>query len=183
MAKDPRRAAMTVWHVAGNSGLGKTLLLQALVTQLPGTIRVLKHSHHPLEPDTEGSDTDRLNHAATTARIHDNGIVLRGKQPGFLEFVTWYGSHCDHLLLEGLKFLDTPKIYLNQEESDPRITTGTVIGPRRPVSSEVLWIAAELPLTRNTASDIAAVLVKETIRTGFTWEALIQALKSFRFPD
>ena len=170
---------MTVWHVAGNSGLGKTLLLEALIPQLSGTVRVLKHSHHALERDAVGTDTARLSQATSTVRIHEDGLVLRGKRPDFVDFVTWYASQCDHLLIEGLKFLNTPKIYLSRDPNQPHITVGTLVGPKRPTSLNVFWIAADLPLTRSSATDIACELVKEATGATFTWDALIQALKTF----
>ena len=169
---------MIVWHFAGDSGLGKTVLLEALITQLPGTTRVLKHSHHLLEGDAQGSDTDRLSQAATTVRLHQDGIVLRGRHPKLSDFVTWYASQGDHLLIEGLKFLNTPKIYLSQTAIAPHIRVGTVIGPSPPSSLDTLWIASALPLTAEKAHGIACTLASKPTGAGFSWDILQDALGS-----
>lgn len=169
---------MTVWHLAGPSGLGKTLLLEALIPLLPGTVKVLKHSHHPLEPDTAGRDTARLHRARATLRIHPDGMVLRDAAMPLFDVVSWYASRCDHLLIEGLKSLNTPKIYLNQNPVDAELFVGVAIGPKPPLAPEILWLPTDLPLTPIRAKEIATLLTHHHSVASFTQKTLLDAIKS-----
>lgn len=169
---------MTVWHLAGPSGLGKTLLLEALIPLLPGTVQVLKHSHHPLEPDTVGKDTERLRQARATLRIHPDGMVLREAAMPLFDVVSWYASRCDHLLIEGLKSLDTPKIYLSQTPVASPLSVRVAIGPQPPMPAEILWLPTHLPLTPARAHDTAALLMHHNLVASFSESTLLDAIKA-----
>ncbi len=169
---------MIVWHLAGPSGLGKTLLLEALIPLLPGTVKVLKHSHHPLEPDMIGTDTERSRQARATLRIHPDGMVLRQPAIPLFDVVSWYTSRCDHLLIEGLKSLATPKIYLSQTPVASPLSAGVAIGPQPPMLSDILWLPSDLPLTPTRAQDIADLLLHHNDVSSFPESMLLDALKA-----
>ncbi len=159
-----------VWHVAGPSKQGKTLLLESLIPLLPGTVRVIKHSHHVMESDSEFSDTARLNAAASTARIHPNGIVIRGQLTDPAEFFRWYGHDCDHLVVEGYKNLFTPKIWVGNPSS---LTSPCkiLIGPQKPAqNSEIFWLPHPLPLTSDSAQQLALKLWNLNASASFEWD-------------
>ncbi len=92
----------------GRSGVGKTWVLERLVPLLRDRglqVAVLKHTHHELWTDREGSDTDRLR------RVGAWPVGLCG--PGGH---TWFGLEAelptaDLVLLEGFKTrTDVPRI-------------------------------------------------------------------------
>jgi len=67
-------------QVVGDSGSGKTLVVQRSVRQLTARglrVAVVKHSHHP--PDLRGKDTARAMAAGATA-------VLFASRPSFVSF-------------------------------------------------------------------------------------------------
>lgn len=92
----------------GRSGVGKTWVLERLVPLLRARglqVAVLKHTHHELWADREGSDTDRLRRAGAWPV----GICGPGGH-------TWFGLEAewpaaDLVLLEGFKTRnDVPRI-------------------------------------------------------------------------
>ncbi len=170
-----------VWHIAGSSSkVGKTLLMQSLLTVLPGVVRVVKHSHHPLEAEQTASDTGRLKNAAATVRIHPDGIVARGDLPNLLAFFEWYGSGCDHLLVEGYKHLPIAKIMVT-DLLQPKTHARVVIGQQPPhTASDALWLPATLPLVPSTALTLAAALWLHWPTASVDWDTW---LKVWRLAD
>lgn len=99
--------------VVGRSGAGKTTLLEALVPRLQaGGLRVgvVKHTHHRLEHDREGSDTSRLGQAQRVVLTGPGGTVLFGVELGAREATELAGRGCDLVLLEGFKSADLPRL-------------------------------------------------------------------------
>ena len=159
-----------VWHVAGPSKQGKTLLLESLIPLLPGTVRVIKHSHHVMESDSEYADTARLHGALSTARIHPDGMVIRGGLTSPVQFFRWYGYDCDHMVVEGYKNLSTPKIWIGQQTSLAG-TCKVLIGPQKPSpNSEIFWLPASLPLTPDSAQQLAVQLWDLKEFAAFEWD-------------
>ncbi len=159
-----------VWHVAGPSKQGKTLLLESLIPLLPGTVRVIKHSHHVMESDSEFSDTARLHGALSTARIHPNGIVVRGGLKDPAQFFRWYGYDCSHMVVEGYKNLSTPKIWVGNQTS-LTIPCKILIGPQKPTqNSEIFWLRCRLPLTSDSAQQLALQLWNLNAFASFEWD-------------
>lgn len=104
--------------VVGRSGVGKTTLLEGLLEQLGSlglAVGLVKHTHHHLELDREGSDTQRLRRAGARR------VVLTGPGAAALfvpaeeeltprqaaELASW---GCDLVLLEGFKSADLPRL-------------------------------------------------------------------------
>lgn len=96
----------------GRSGVGKTTALERLLPWL-GDLRVaiLKHSHHPLELDRPGTDSDRLAASGMPVLLVSRGQhLLRGpltveQGVGMLEALG-----VDLVLVEGGKNSSLPKI-------------------------------------------------------------------------
>ncbi|MCP5270799.1 MAG: molybdopterin-guanine dinucleotide biosynthesis protein B [Burkholderiaceae bacterium] len=110
---------MRVFGIAGRSGMGKTTLLERLVShyvQRGLRISLIKHSHKAIEIDRPGKDSYRLREAGCQevllmgqgrwALMHE----LRGDDEPPLDYLLSRLQACDLALVEGFKAGDFPKL-------------------------------------------------------------------------
>lgn len=149
---------MKVLHVAGPSNVGKTRLLELILSQVQAAA-VIKWTHHELPPDQPGTDTDRLGvFGSPVVLAHPDGFVVR---PGVSQRYEVYvrAAQCldDQALLvvEGDKHGFAPVVWVGPEVPGD-VKACLVIGPHQP--GEVPWIHAELPLDNTTVQNAANYL-------------------------
>ena len=110
---------MRVFGIAGRSGMGKTTLLERLVShyvQRGLRVSLIKHSHKAIEIDRPGKDSYRLREAGCQevllmgqgrwALMHE----LRGDDEPPLSYLLSRLQACDLALVEGFKAGDFPKL-------------------------------------------------------------------------
>ncbi|RVT51010.1 molybdopterin-guanine dinucleotide biosynthesis protein B [Rubrivivax albus] len=110
---------MKVFGIAGRSGMGKTTLLERLVShyvQRGLRVSLIKHSHKAIEIDRPGKDSYRLREAGCQevllmgqgrwALMHE----LRGDDEPPLSYLLSRLQACDLALVEGFKAGDFPKL-------------------------------------------------------------------------
>ena len=116
----PSRAP--VLAICGHSGAGKTTLIEQLIpalAELGWRVAVLKRTHHPVEVDVAGKDSDRFFRAGATVCLQAPGQVFvrqpaaaadtdHGWRRALAELV---GTH-DIVLVEGHKETPLPKVWL-----------------------------------------------------------------------
>ena len=101
---------MIVWGVVGRKDMGKTTLVAALVREMGRrglSVSTLKHTHHAIDLEVEGTDTHRHREAgarqvvlASSARI--TVMEERGGAVSVLDALTRLAP-CDVVLAEGWK--------------------------------------------------------------------------------
>ncbi|MBI3925188.1 MAG: molybdopterin-guanine dinucleotide biosynthesis protein B [Armatimonadetes bacterium] len=104
--------------IVGRSGAGKTTLIEGLLRELTGrgyAVATLKHTHHRLELDRPGSDTDRhLGAGAACAWLSGpGGVSSRERPPLELDLAGCLARAChgvDLILVEGFKTAQLPRI-------------------------------------------------------------------------
>lgn len=100
----------------GASGSGKTTLIEKLIPKLMQKdviVTTIKHTHHIVSADREGSDTERHQKAGalSTALVGPNLLILRTSSEVQLQkVVDIMALDCDLILLEGFKTCSYPKI-------------------------------------------------------------------------
>jgi molybdopterin-guanine dinucleotide biosynthesis protein A len=127
--------------VGGYSGSGKTTLIEKALEELRGEglyVGVLKHtSHHSLDIDKEGKDTDRFFKAGAER------VLACDSHQGFARFpmagadlngaLDLFPSGLDLILIEGFRGCSIPGIWIEKDRGD----TGSV--PERPPCRKVLF--------------------------------------------
>ncbi|MDA8089156.1 MAG: molybdopterin-guanine dinucleotide biosynthesis protein B [Nitrospiraceae bacterium] len=106
--------------IAGYSGAGKTTLIERILPELKKeglSVGVLKHTHHKLNPDVKGKDSDRFFRAgADFVFAHDARQVLarhRNNNENFSDLVRKFPAVLDLIIVEGHKDIDDiPGIWL-----------------------------------------------------------------------
>ncbi len=96
--------------VAGWSGTGKTTFLEQLIPALKQRglrVAVVKHSHHPAQPEHPDKDTARLRRSGADAVLFWNGFF----QP---EAIRAQLPDTDLILVEGFKSEPIPKLALHR---------------------------------------------------------------------
>ncbi|TIC87185.1 molybdopterin-guanine dinucleotide biosynthesis protein B [Crenobacter intestini] len=141
-----------VLGVAGFSGCGKTTLIEALLPSLAArglTVSVIKHSHHALEVDTPGKDSDRHRKAGANQvlLLGDTRYALTAELAAPLDLAAQLAllSPCDLVLLEGQKWADVDKVEVwRPVQGKPRLAAARVIALASDTGSSA--DAGDLPL-------------------------------------
>lgn len=141
-----------VLGVAGFSGCGKTTLIEALLPCLAArglTVSVIKHSHHALEVDTLGKDSDRHRKAGAhqVLLLGDTRYALTAELAAPLDLAAQLAllSPCDLVLLEGQKWADVDKVEVwRPVHGKPRLAATRVIALASDTASAA--DAGDLPL-------------------------------------
>jgi len=119
---------MHVLSIAGNSGTGKTTLVEQLVERLSaeGTVGTVKHIDCAPELDTSGKDTERHRAAGAvqTYGIGDEGWFATGENVELETALSRLAERCEYALVEGYSGFGLPTVVLG----DRRVESGTVLG-------------------------------------------------------
>lgn len=100
----------------GRSGAGKTYLLERLLPRLSSQgfqVAVIKHTHHQLDLDKEGTDTFRLRQAGVVNQaLAGPGFCAAwtAEEPNLDDLIHCFGKNCHIVLLEGYKSSRFPKV-------------------------------------------------------------------------
>ncbi|MBK7074263.1 MAG: molybdopterin-guanine dinucleotide biosynthesis protein B [Myxococcales bacterium] len=108
--------------ICGHSGAGKTTLIEQLIpalAELGWRVAVLKRTHHPVEVDVAGKDSDRFFRAGATVCLQAPGqvfvrrptAVADADADGRRALAELAASH-DVVLVEGHKETPLPKVWL-----------------------------------------------------------------------
>jgi len=126
--------------VSGWSGSGKTTLIESVVAGLVSDglrVAVVKHSHHGLQLDTPGKDTDRFFQAGADVLAHDSDqAVLRAHGAASLaDRLARLGPGYDLAIVEGHKTSALPKVWVAAEDgsapNDVSHVVATLAGKER----------------------------------------------------
>jgi len=110
---------MKIFGIAGQSGMGKTTLLERLIPELSARglrVSLVKHSHKHIDIDRPGKDSYRLREAGCAEVLllgHDRWALmheLRGAPEPALDDLVRCLAPCDLLLVEGFKGGAFPKL-------------------------------------------------------------------------
>ncbi|MEM7193110.1 MAG: molybdopterin-guanine dinucleotide biosynthesis protein B [Pseudomonadota bacterium] len=135
-------AGRKIVGIVGWKNSGKTTLAVRLVEELTARglrIATIKHAHHALRLDEEGTDSAR--HRAAGARqvavVSQKrwALMTEGAEPDFAEIVAKL-EPCDLIVVEGYKSQPIPKIEARRRESE----RGFALAERDP---HVIAIAAD----------------------------------------
>lgn len=124
--------------VCGWSGSGKTTFLEQLIPELTRRglrVALVKHTHHPPQPERPGSDTDRLRRAGAV-----EALLISGEEMTLEEARTRL-PEADLILAEGFKRSSYPKIEVHRRANGKDFFTRdtTLLAA---VTDELLDIAA-----------------------------------------
>lgn len=119
---------MHVLSITGNSGTGKTALVERLAGRLAedGTVGTVKHIDCAPELDTAGKDTQRHRSAGAvqTYGIGDEGWFATGEDLDLETALSRLAERCEYALVEGYSDFGLPTVVLG----DRQIERGTVLG-------------------------------------------------------
>ena len=109
--------------VSGNSGSGKTWLIEKLINSfiLSGfTVGVIKHDGQDHIKTVGGTDTDKFSNAGAscTAVFSDTRFILDGGKESpekLIEYMKGLENAPDVIILEGFKDSDYPKVMIDQQ--------------------------------------------------------------------
>lgn len=117
---------MILWGIVGRKDMGKTTLTAALVREMSARgliVSTLKHTHHAIDLEVEGTDTHRHREAgarqvvlASSARI--TVMEERGAEVSILDALTRL-SPCDVVLAEGWKAGWHPRVEVWRDIGKP----------------------------------------------------------------
>ncbi len=120
----------------GNSGAGKTALLEKVVRELKARgyrVAVIKHSHHDFDIDHEGKDSWRFAQAgsdcvviSSPARVAMVQRSATGGEPPLDELVGLVADRVDVVLTEGFHGSGKPQVLVTREglPADPELGRG-----------------------------------------------------------
>jgi molybdopterin-guanine dinucleotide biosynthesis protein MobB len=101
----------------GRSKSGKTTLLEKLIPELKRRgyrVAAVKHTAHPIEPDTPGKDSYRF------AQAGADPVILAAPETTLEEALASVPD-VDLVLVEGYKRADVPKIEVNRRARDAQL--------------------------------------------------------------
>lgn len=118
-------ARQPIIGIVGWKNSGKTTLAVRLVEELTGRglrIATVKHAHHALRLDEEGTDSarHRAAGAAQVAVVSQKrwALMTEGPEPDFIDVVAQL-EPCDLIVVEGYKSQPIPKIEARRRDSEP----------------------------------------------------------------
>jgi molybdopterin-guanine dinucleotide biosynthesis protein MobB len=113
----------------GDSGVGKTTLLEKVVRELKGRgyrVAVIKHSHHDFQIDHEGKDSWRFAQAgsdcvviSSRAKVAMVQQSVSGGEPPLDELVGLVAGHVDIVLTEGFRGSGKPQVLVTRATLGP----------------------------------------------------------------
>ena len=142
------RVGPLVVSVVGDSGVGKTVLIERLLRELSGSryrVAVAKHCPHGFALDVEGKDSWRFTEAgargvflASPGRI---GLIEdREPVPGLKSIAEHYFTDFDIVFGEGFsQEKEVASAYLHPTHQDLRLTGYQLEAQMAPVTDEVLF--------------------------------------------
>lgn len=139
---------MNVYGVTGWKNCGKTGLMERLVSHFTARglrVSTVKHTHHAVDLERQGTDTERHRAAGAGQVMLASGARWalltehRGAEEPTLAALIAQMAPCDLVLVEGFKREAHPKIEAHRAE------TGTV--PRAAEDATIRAIAADGPVT------------------------------------
>lgn len=148
---------------AAYSGTGKTTLLEAVIVQLKAAgvdVAVIKHSHHPIDPDPPGKDSHRFRQAGARRVLlatPDRDILVserRGRGDGRLDeaLALLATEPCDLVLVEGFRHDPIDKIEIVRsalgqpwlQRDDPHVIAIASDAPA-PADARLPWLDLNAP--------------------------------------
>jgi molybdopterin-guanine dinucleotide biosynthesis protein MobB len=113
-------APYPVLGICGNSGVGKTTLIEAVIPRLRSAglhVAVVKDGAHNVQVDAPGKDSDRFFSAgADVALLGEQHFIRHHQQGDLIAFLITLCSSCDIVLVEGHATTAIPKIWLSGPE-------------------------------------------------------------------
>lgn len=110
---------MRIFGIAGNSGMGKTTLLEQVLPLFKAQglkVSVIKHSHKDLDIDRPGKDSHRLRKAGCQELLNMGRRrwvlmheLCEDKEPPLDQLLNKF-QECDLVLIEGFKQRNFPKL-------------------------------------------------------------------------
>ncbi|MBM3501190.1 MAG: molybdopterin-guanine dinucleotide biosynthesis protein B [Armatimonadetes bacterium] len=140
-----RRLPVPVIGVCGYSNSGKTLLLERLVPRLTGRglrVALIKDSHHPLDVDRSGKDSDRLFAVGADVLVcgaDQTFIRLHAARLTLDECLARLPGGYDLVLVEGFRNVALPKIRLDDEPDDQLLARLTDGHPDIDAAEQAIW--------------------------------------------
>ncbi|RWX44886.1 Molybdopterin guanine dinucleotide synthesis protein B [Candidatus Electrothrix aarhusensis] len=114
-------APYPVLGICGNSGAGKTTLIEALIPRLRSTglhVAVVKDGAHKVQIDAPGKDSDRFFSAgADVALLGEQHFIRHHQQGDLTAFLVTLCSSYDIVLIEGHATTAIPKIWLSGQKA------------------------------------------------------------------
>jgi molybdopterin-guanine dinucleotide biosynthesis protein B len=120
----------------GNSGAGKTTILEKTVRELKGRgyrVAVIKHAHHDFQIDYPGKDSWRFSEAGSDVVVISSPAKMamvepRSEEPSLDELIALVEGKADIILTEGFRYQGKPQVLVmraaqsaeaSKEEIDP----------------------------------------------------------------
>lgn len=138
---------MNVIGIVGWKNCGKTTLASALIRELSNRdlkVNSIKHAHHGVDVDQQGTDSYRHRDAGAQEVILAGGRrfaimhELRGAVEPTLDELLTRLSPCDWVVVEGFKAHPHPKIELHRQACPQ--------APLYPNDTSIIAVAADYPL-------------------------------------
>ena len=112
--------------IVGNSKVGKTTLLEKVVSELKRRgyrVAVIKHAHHSFDMDHPGTDSWRLAKAGSDIVVVSSpgglAFIERVNKELYLnEIIPLLNGRVDIILTEGYKQADTAKVYVSASKKN-----------------------------------------------------------------
>lgn len=170
---------MYVVSIAGPSDVGKTALVERLVSRLAAEhdVATVKHCHHAPELDTEGTDTARHREAgATTAvGIGDAEWIATGDERSLRGTLDDLASEHDYAIVEGFSASRLPTVALGGAGAD-----GAVVGDSEYEKEHNGDVLLEAP----TAADVDLDVLIDALHDTEPYESLASLVARVkRSPD
>ena len=147
--------------IAGWKNSGKTTLAVRLVeefTRRGYRVATVKHAHHSLRLDEEGTDSarHRAAGAAQVAVVSSKrwAIMSEGREPDFPDILARLDP-CDIIIVEGYKSQPIPKIETRRKDAEPGFALAGTDPNVFAVASDGEIVDAELP--HFDLDDVAAI--------------------------
>ena len=131
--------------IAGWKNSGKTTLAVRLVeefTRRGDRVATVKHAHHALRLDEEGTDSarHRAAGAAQVAVVSSKrwAIMSEGREPDFPDILARLDP-CDIIIVEGYKSQPIPKIETRRKDAEPgaHLASGRLVSGGRRIRTSV----------------------------------------------
>ena len=140
-----------VVSIVAKSGIGKTTLLEKLITEMKQRgfrVGAIKHDAHSFNIDHEGKDSWRLTQAGADTMLITSPEKLtmvkqypKHQEPSLTETISTYCGDVDLVLTEGFKKSTMPKIEVHRQERSEKLLCRDEVH-----DSALIAVASDSPL-------------------------------------